>query len=50
MEGCNRSKEEGQTLGEFVLILALIVIAAVVVLSLVGNQLTNLFMRMVNAL
>ena len=47
--GCFRSREEGQTLGEYVLILTLIVIVAVVVLMLVGNQVLNLLMRAANA-
>ncbi len=44
-----KSKEQGQTLGEYALILTLIVIVAVVVLALVGNQVVNLLMRAANS-
>jgi Flp pilus assembly pilin Flp len=44
------SREEGQTLGEYVLILMLVVIVTIVAVSLIGGQLVNLFTRMVNAL
>lgn len=43
------SREEGQTLGEYVLILSLVIIVAVVAVTLVGRQAVLLIMRIVNA-
>jgi len=42
-------KEEGQTLGELVLILLLIVLIAIVALSLFGNSLQTLWNQIANA-
>ena len=44
-----RRKENGQTLGEYILILLLIAITAIVVLGLFGNILANLFQAVVAA-
>jgi Flp pilus assembly pilin Flp len=42
--------ERGQALGEFVLILMLIAIVAIVVLTLFGNQISNMLSSVANAL
>ena len=42
--------DKGQALGEFVLILMLIVVVAIVVLTLFGNQVSNMLSSMANAL
>ncbi len=42
--------DNGQALGEFVLILMLIVVVAVVVLTLFGNQVSNMLSSVANVL
>ena len=42
--------DKGQALGEFVLILMLIAIIAIVVLTLFGNQVSNMLSSVANAL
>ena len=42
--------DTGQALGEFVLILMLIAVVAVVVLALFGNQVSNMLSSVANAL
>jgi len=44
-----RKSENGQTLGEYILILLLIAITAIVVLGLLGNNLAALYQRVVAA-
>lgn len=41
--------EKGQALGEFVLILMLIAVVAIVVLMLFGNQISNMLSSVANA-
>jgi Flp pilus assembly pilin Flp len=42
--------DKGQALGEFVLILMLIAVVAIVVLTLFGNQVSNMLSSVANAL
>ena len=49
MDGKAMCREFGQTLSEYVLILMGIVIVAVVVLSILGNQVATLFNSIVSA-
>ena len=49
LEKRSRRKEKGQTLGEYILILLLVAITAIVALGLFGNNLTDLYQRVVAA-
>ncbi|MHB8572686.1 MAG: Flp family type IVb pilin [Candidatus Dormibacteria bacterium] len=45
-----RSRQEGQGMVEYALILVLIAVVVIVVLILVGNQIKNVFQNIANAL
>lgn len=45
-----KSREEGQTLAEYALILVLISIAAIIIMGTLGTEISNVFQDVVNAL
>ena len=47
LEKRSRRKQKGQTLGEYILILLLVAITAIVALSLFGNNLNAIYQRVV---
>jgi Flp pilus assembly pilin Flp len=47
LEKRSRRKEKGQTLGEYILILLLVAITAIVALGLFGNNLNAIYQRVV---